>query len=113
MGKCRNATKVGGSGHKDASPNPSSHGGGLCDTVQDLIEEVASQTGASPKTPFRFTVNRLLSVCSPLLEHQQAHSTTPNDWIHYCIHITVTLGEGKGDKPPPSHAWSGSLITNI
>ena len=52
MGKCRNATKVGGGVHKDTSPTPSSHGGEPCDTVQDLMEEVASQVGASPKAPF-------------------------------------------------------------
>ena len=31
----------------------------------------------------------------------------------YCIHIRVTLGEGEGNKPPPSHAWSGSLIADM
>ena len=30
----------------------------------------------------------------------------------YCIHIRVTLGEGGGDQPPPSHAWS-SLIADM
>ena len=37
----------------------------------------------------------------------------PNDWTCYCIHIRVTLKEGKGDQPPPSHTWNRSLIANI
>ena len=55
MGKHRNATNVGGGLYKDASPTPSSQGGELCDTAQDLMEEVASQMGLSPVSPFRFT----------------------------------------------------------
>ena len=56
--------------HKDASPTPSPHGGEPCDRAQDLMEEVASQTGASPKIPFRFTqLSRLPSICSLSLEH--------------------------------------------
>ena len=51
MGKHRNATKEGGGEHKDTSPTLSSHGGDLCDTAQDLMEEVASQTDASPRFP--------------------------------------------------------------
>ena len=54
MGKHRNPTKVEWSSHKDASPTLSSHGGELCDTAQDLTEEVASQMGMSPKMHFRF-----------------------------------------------------------
>ena len=42
MGKHRNATKVDGGAHKDTSLTPSSHGGELCDTAQDLMEEVKS-----------------------------------------------------------------------
>ena len=33
--------------------------------------------------------------------------------MHYCIHIRVTLGEGRGDQLPSPHAWTGSLITDI
>ena len=33
--------------------------------------------------------------------------------MHYCIHIRVILGEGRGDQPPPPHAWTGSLIADI
>ena len=39
---------------KDASPTPSSHGGELCDTALDHMEEVASHIGVSPQMPFRF-----------------------------------------------------------
>ena len=39
---------------------------------------------------------------------------TPDDQMHYCIHIRVTLGEGEvTPQPPPSHTWSGSLIADI
>ena len=31
----------------------------------------------------------------------------------YCIHIRMTLGEGGGDQPPPSNAWSGLLILDM
>ena len=33
--------------------------------------------------------------------------------MHYCVHIRVTLGEGGGDQPPPSHTWSGLLIMDV
>ena len=95
-------------------PPPSSHGSELCDIAQDLMEEVTSQIGPSPKMLFRFTLSsRSPSAHSPLLEHQQAWSTTPDNWMHYCVHIRVTLEDRKGDQPLPHHAWSGSLITNI
>ena len=45
-------------------------------------------------------------------KHQQDHPTH-EDWMHYCIHIKVILREGRGDQPPPSHAWSGSLIVDL
>ena len=77
------------------------------------MEEVASQMGMSPKTPFRFTqLSRSPSICSSLLEHWLVHSTTPDDWMQYCIHIRVTLKEGKGDQPSSSDVWSGSLISS-
>ena len=114
MEKHRNATKVGRDMHKVASPTPSSHGGELCDTAQDLMEEVATQMGTTLKMPFRFTqLSRLPSESSPSFEHRCASSTTPNNWMHYCVHVRVTLQEGKGDQPPPSHAWSGLLIADI
>ena len=64
--------------------------------------------------PFRFTwSSRSPSICSLSLEHQQAHSVTPNDCTHYCIHMRVTLGEGRGNQTPPSHKWNGLLIADI
>ena len=114
MGKHRSATKAGGGAHKDASPTLSSHGGKQGDTAQDLMEEVASQMGKSPKMPFRFTqLSRLSYVCSLSLEHWLVCSTTPMIQMCYCIHIRVTLEKGKGRSPPPSHTWSGPLIANI
>ena len=98
MGKHRNATKVGGGAHKDVSPAPSYHGVKPCDTAQHLTEEVASQTYMSLKMPFRFTQSSRLPFIHPLsLEPCLVHSTTPNDWMHYCIHIRVTLKVGKGE----------------
>ena len=37
----------------------------------------------------------------------------PKDQMCYCIHMRVTLEEGRGDQPPPSHAWNGLLIPEI
>ena len=31
----------------------------------------------------------------------------------HCIYVRVTLWERRGDQPPPSHVWSGSLIADI
>ena len=45
-------------------------------------------------------------------EHQQDH-TTQEDQMCYCVQMRVTLWEGGGDKPPPSHAWSGLLIVDM
>ena len=33
--------------------------------------------------------------------------------MYYCIHVRVTLGEGRGDQPLPSYAWIGSLIADM
>ena len=118
MGHHRNAAKSGG-GTKGCFPH-SVHGGELGDTAQDHIEEAAlmeeelSQMGVSPRMPFRFTqLSRSPFVHSLSLACWWAHSTTPDDQMHYCIHSRVTLEEGRGDQPPPSHAWSGSLIADI
>ena len=46
------------------------------------------------------------------LEHQQDHPAH-KDQMCYCIHVRVTLGEGGGDQPPPSHTWSGLLIVDM
>ena len=120
MGKHRNTTKAGRGTQKNTSPTLSSCGGKPCDTAQDLMEEAALmeevllQMSTSPKMPFRFTqTSRLPSVCSLLIEHQWACSTTPNDQMHYCIHVRVTLEEGRGNQLPPSQMWSGLPIADI
>ena len=78
------------------------------------MEEVLSQPGMSPKMPFRFTqLSRLPCICSLLLKHQQTCLITPHDQLHYCIHVRVTLGERRGNQPPTSHVWNGSLIADI
>ena len=84
------------------------------DTTHDLLEEVSSQMGTSPRAPFRFTqYSRLPSIWSLQPKGRQACSMTPNNWMHYCVHIRVTLGNEVGNQPPPSHAWSWSLIANM
>ena len=64
------------------------------DTAQNLLEEVWLQMGMSPRAPFRFTqLSRSPSIWSLSPEGRWAHMTTPNNWMHYCIHVRVTLGE--------------------
>ena len=38
---------------------------------------------------------------------------TAYNYTHYYIHVRVTIGEGGGDQPQPSHAWSGLLIAEM
>ena len=69
--------------------------------------------GASPQAPFRFTQSiRLPPIWFLSHEGKQACSMTPDNQMHYCIHVRVTLGEG-GDQPLPSDAWRGSLIADM
>ena len=105
MGKCKNPTKKGSNAQKCISLTPSSHldeAGDTGDTghvVYDLRDEVAlleealSQMGASPKMPFHFAqCGRLPSEPSLWPEHQQSNPV-PEDQMHYCIQVRVTLGE--------------------
>ena len=55
----------------------------------------------------------LLPKCpSDLCDAADLHPV-PEDWMCYCIQDRVTLGEGGGNQPPPSHAWTSLLIANI
>ena len=122
MGKCRNTTKGGADAPKGTSLTLSSNAGEAGDTgdvVYNLRDEVASleealsQMGSSSKTPFCFMwCSRLLSELSLSLEHWHSNPAY-EDQMHYCVHVRVTLGEGRGDQPPPSHAWTSSLITKM
>ena len=122
MGKCMYATKGGSDAQKGVSSTPSSHtceAGDTGDVVHDLRDEVASleealsQMGASSKMPFHFAQwNRSPSEWSLSPEHWQ-HNPAHEDEICYCIQARVTLGEGGGDQPPASHAWTGLLIADI
>ena len=79
-----------------------------------MIEEVSMQMGTSPNVPFRFTqLSKLPSVCTLSPEGGQAHSSTLDDQMHYCICIRVTLGQRVGDQPAPSHVWSVLLMTDM
>ena len=112
MGKWKNAVKAGGGVQRDTSPIPSFHGGKPEDTTHDLLEEVLSQTGASPRAPFRFTPSsRLPSIWSLSPEGRRACSMTPENWMHYCIH--VKSDSRGGNQPLPSHTWSGLLIADM
>ena len=67
-----------------------------------------------PKASFRFTqLSRLPYVGSLSSKGRWACSTTPDNWTHYCVHVRVTLGEGRGDQPALSHVWSGLQITDM
>ena len=45
-------------------------------------------------------------------EHQEDHPTH-EDQMCYCIHVRVTLREGGGKQPHPSHAWSHLIIVDM
>ena len=123
MGKHKSTTKGGRGAQMGASSIPSSHGGEQGDTgntAQTLMDEVASmeevfsQMGTPFKMPFRFTqLSRSPSEWSLSPECCGDCSITPKDHTHYCVHTRVSLGEGRGDQPSPSHAWNWLLITNI
>ena len=122
MRKHKNATKRGSDAQKDISPTPSSCVGEADDTgdvVYDLRDEVSSledallQMGASSKMPFHFAwCSRSPSEWSLSLEHQQSNPAH-EDQMCYCINVRVTLGEGRGNQPPPSHAQTSSLIASM
>ena len=116
MGKHKNTTKGGSDAQKGISHTLSSHAGEAGDTgdvVHDLRDEVAllkdvlSQMGTSSKTPFCFTQDSRSPSEWSLSPEQQQSNPAHEDWMCYCIQIRVTLGEGGGDQPPPSHAWTG------
>ena len=122
MGKYKNATQGGGDAQKSTSLTPSSYRGEdiiTGDAVQDLgddvdsLKEGISWMGSSPIMPFRFMLSsQLPSKWSLMPECQQDHPI-PEDQMCYCILVRVTFGEGGGNQPSPSHAWSGSLIVDM
>ena len=112
MGKHKNTTKTGREEQGYTFPTPSFWGGKPEHTAPNLIEEVSMQIGTCPKVPFRLTqLSRSPSVCSVSPMGGHTFWGTPDDWMHCCIHVTMTLGEG-GDQPTLSHVWSKSLIAH-
>ena len=122
MGRQKNTAKGWEKAPSSHSPTPSSHVGvardprdavqGLRDEVASL-EEALSQMGTSSQMPFQFTqCGGSPLEWSLLLEHW-AYPSANEDQMHYCVQIRVTLGEGRGDQPPPPHAQTGSLIADI
>ena len=122
MGKQNNTAKGGGKAPSNHSPTLLSHvgeAGDQCDAVQDLRDEVASleealsQMGTSSQMPFWFMQCDGFHSEQPLLLEHWADPSANKDWMCYCIHVRVTLGEGRGDEPPPPHVWTGSLNADI
>ena len=92
---------------------PSLHRGEPEDSAHDFLEEVSLQMGASPRAPFRFNqTSRSSSIWSLSPEGWWACLMISDNWMHYIVHIRMTLGEG-GDQPLPSYAWSGLLIADM
>ena len=108
MRKHKNATRGGENTQKGASPTLSSHGGeaGEADErgndlrdVVALLEEGLSQMGTPFKMPLRFMQSSWLpSEWSLSPEHSEDHPAH-KDWMCYCVHIRVTLGEGETTSP--------------
>ena len=116
MEKCRNATKGEADAQKGVSPAPSSPAGEVgnpSDVVCNLRDEVASQMGTSSKTPFCFMQCRRSPSKQSLSPKYGQSNPAHEDQMLYYIQVRVMLGEGGGDQPPPSHAWTGSLIVNM
>ena len=91
MGKYKIPTKAGSWAQRDISSTLSFRGGKPEDTTHDLLKEVPTQMGTSPRVPFRFMQSITLpSVYSLLPEGGWVCSVTPNNWMHYYIHIRVT-----------------------
>ena len=63
IGKCKNATKAGRGVQRDAFPTLLFWEGEPEDTAHDLLEEVSTQIGTSPKVPFRLTQSSRSLLC--------------------------------------------------
>ena len=82
--------------HRGILPPLSSCGGEPGNTIHDLLEQVSSEMGTSPKAPFRFTqFSRSPSMWPLSPKGRQACLTLPGNQMHYCAHVRVNLGEGE------------------
>ena len=118
MGKHRNTSKSGG-GTKRHFPYPiSSRQAMWCRPGSDRGDSI---NGGSITTDGHICKNALQI---HMIKHIALHTlpisqvsagslSYPDDWTCYYIHIRVTLREGRGDQPPPSHALNGLLIADI
>ena len=113
MGQGKNTTKAGWGAQRDTSSTLSSHGGKPEDTTHDQLEEVSLQMGASSKTHFRFMqLSRQPSVHSLSPEGRWACLMTPDNGMHYCLHVRVILGEGEAaNLHLPTHGVDYKLLT--
>ena len=67
----------------------------------------------SSQMPFQFTQCDGSPLKWSLSMEHQADPSTNKDSMCYCVHIRVSLGEGRGDSLPPPHTWTDSLIAYI
>ena len=116
MGKHKDVTKGASDAQKDISHTPSSHvgeTGNKDDVDHDLKDEVASleeallQMDASSIMPFYFTWHGRPPSEQSLSPEHWHNDPAHDDLLHYCVQVRVTLGEGGGDQPQPSLAWTG------
>ena len=100
---------------RNTSPTPSFCGGEPEDTTYDLLEEVSLQMGMSPQSTFQihWIKQITLHMVSITSGYMSTLDMTPGNWMCYCIQHQSDSRGGGGDQPPPSHAWSGSLIANM
>ena len=99
---------------RDTSPAPSFCGDKPEDTTHNLLEEVSLQMGASPNAPFRFRQSSKFPFTHCLsAEERWACSMTPDNQMHYGLHVILTLRDRTCSQPLPSHAWSGLLISDM
>ena len=122
MGKHKGTAWGGADAQKSASPSPSPHRGEASDTGNavldlrddvDLLEERMSWMAASSKMPFRFMQSSHSPSEWSLTPDCQQDNPTLEEQTWFCIHVRVMLGEGGGDQPQYSHAWSGFFIVDM
>ena len=114
MGKWKNAIKAGRGVQRDTFPTLLLPKGEPEDTTHDLLEEVSLQTGASPRAPFSVhPIEQIAPHMVSIIWGLMSMLDDPWQLNVDCVYVRVTLGEGGGDQPLPSHAWCGSLIANM
>ena len=123
MGKCKNAARGGANTQKGTSPTPSSHRGEershrQCSSWSEgwcgFIGGRTLTDGCSIQDALQIHAIQLIAIwmISIIWALTRSPCTQKSETCYY-IHLGLTLGEGGGDWPPPSHAWSGLLIADM